>query len=84
MGPHLALEVGVDVVLERHVLEVAQVRVGFVGESHTLTPALSQWEREGSPVRYTPGGRGESYRLGLGVLLRKDTAEQLLLGRLPA
>src|SRR5262245_52479839 len=30
MGPYLALEVGDDVVLERHVLEVAQVGVGLV------------------------------------------------------
>jgi hypothetical protein len=36
MRPYLALEVGMDVVLERDVLEVAQIGVGF----ETLTPRL--------------------------------------------
>src|SRR5436309_9460494 len=62
MGPHLALEVGVDVVLEWYVLEVAQVGVGL--------PALF--------------AAALGHRLGLGVLLREDAAEKLLLGRLPA
>ena len=38
MRAYLALEVGVDVVLERHVLEIAQVRVWFMSAGRTLTP----------------------------------------------
>src|SRR5207253_1172723 len=59
--PYLALKVGANVLLERHILKIAEIRV---------------WLE--APVASTLG-----YRLGLGVLLSEDAAEELLLRRLP-